>query len=295
MWSFTSTPGYLARNAATIAGSTYSPGVVLAPIRSDPCARPSRSASAWRAPSTADTARSANCSKTRPASVTATTRRRPRRKKSCLPSSPSSSLMCSESVGCDEWIFFAARLKLFSRATARKTSSCRKVISGFPYAQIPNFVLDPIAPPGVLQAQNQKGGRHDLPSLPVAEDRLRQLSVRLSGRSLLRCGGSTARHRALSRSHRSEIDEDHAHLRDSRPGRSRVRSPAARRRDRSASDLSQVGARGVPSPRRRRRGAPRARQRGALDPSHARTHTGQHVDPGHGQDAGPGALVRPDG
>jgi hypothetical protein len=41
--------------------------------------------------------------------------------------------MCSESVGWDEWIFFAAKLKLFSLATARKTSSCRSVISGFPY------------------------------------------------------------------------------------------------------------------------------------------------------------------
>src|SRR5215471_13498431 len=247
MWSFTSTPGYLARNAATIAGSTYSPGVVLAPIKSDPCARPSRSASACRAPSTAETARAANSSKTRPASVAVTTRRRPLRKKSGLPSSLSSSLMCSESVGCDEWIFFAARLKLFSRATARKTSSWRSVI-GFTYAQIPNFVLDPIAPLGVLQAQTRKEAPHDLPSLPVAEDRLRQLSVRLSGRSLLRCGGSTARHRALSRSRRSEIDEDHAHLGDARSGRPRVGRSAPRGGDRLPGDLSQVRAGGVRSP-----------------------------------------------
>jgi len=27
-----------------------------------------------------------------------------------------SSLICSESVGCDEWIFFAARLRLFFRS-----------------------------------------------------------------------------------------------------------------------------------------------------------------------------------
>src|SRR5206468_11800178 len=100
--------------------------------------------------------------------------------------------MCSESVGWDEWILFAARLKLFSLATARKTSSCRSVISGFPYAQNPKIVLDPIAPSGVRQAQNLKGGPHDFSSLPVAEDRLCQLPVWLSWRSVLRCGGSTA-------------------------------------------------------------------------------------------------------
>src|SRR5439155_21929167 len=101
-------------------------------------------------------------------------------------------MTCSESVGCDEWIFFAARLKLFSRATARNTSSWRNVISGFPYALNPKFVLDPIAQAGVSQAQNLKGGRYDLPPLPVTEDGLRQLPVWLRGRRLLRCGGSTA-------------------------------------------------------------------------------------------------------
>src|SRR5690349_3569111 len=45
---------------------------------------------------------------------------------------------------------------------------------------------------------------HDLPPVPRSEDRLRELSVRLRRRSCLRCGGSTARHRALHRSGRPE-------------------------------------------------------------------------------------------
>src|SRR5712691_9232222 len=176
---------------------------------------------------------------------------RPRRKKSFFPSSPSSSPMCSESVGCDEWILFAARLKLFSRATARNTSSWRSVISGFPYSQNPNYVLDPIAPTGVLQLQTPKGGPHDLSPLSVPEDRLRQLPVRLRGRRRLRCGGSTARDRALPRGGRAEVHADHPHLRNTCPGRSPFWRPPSCRRDRSTSALPPIRPSRIPSCRRR--------------------------------------------
>src|SRR3989442_10946488 len=202
---------------------------------------------------------------------------RPRRKKSFFPSSPSSSPMCSESVGCDEWILFAARLKLFSRATARNTSSWRSVISGFPYSQNPNYVLDPIAPTGVLQLQTPKGGPHDLSPLSVPEDRLRQLPVRLRGRRRLRCGGSTARDRALPRGGRAEVHADHAHLRDACPGRSPFRGPSSRGCDGSPRPLPSVRAGQVPSCRDRGWLGPRSGERAPLDPPHARAYARQRL------------------
>src|SRR5262249_32614434 len=58
---------------------------------------------------------------------------------------------------------------------------------------------------------------NDLPSLPLAQDWLRQLPARLKRRSQLRCGGSTARHRAVPRRGIAEEHADHAHFRDPRP------------------------------------------------------------------------------
>src|SRR6267378_4853111 len=63
---------------------------------------------------------------------------------------------------------------------------------------------------------------HDLPSFPLAQDRLRELRARLKRCSQLRCGGSTARHRAVPRRRRPEEHADQPHHRDARPGRSRV-------------------------------------------------------------------------
>src|SRR5258708_39982814 len=55
---------------------------------------------------------------------------------------------------------------------------------------------------------------HDLPPFPLAQDRLRELRARLKRRSQLRCGGSTARHRALSRSSGAEEHAGQSHHRD---------------------------------------------------------------------------------
>src|SRR6266436_5826380 len=49
---------------------------------------------------------------------------------------------------------------------------------------------------------------HDLPPFPLAQDRLRQLPAWLKRRSQLRCGGSTARHRAVPRRRRPEEHAD---------------------------------------------------------------------------------------
>src|SRR5438874_11591110 len=81
---------------------------------------------------------------------------------------------------------------------------------------------------------------HDLPSFPLAQDRLRELRARLKRRSQLRCGGSTARRRAVPRGGGSEEHAGQSHHRDPRAGRSRLGRPAARRSDRGA-DLHAPG------------------------------------------------------
>src|SRR6266496_2127312 len=48
------------------------------------------------------------------------------------------------------------------------------------------------------------GPLHDLPTVSLSQNRLRQLPLRLRGRSQLRCGGSTARDRVLRRGGRRE-------------------------------------------------------------------------------------------
>src|SRR5947209_3590820 len=59
---------------------------------------------------------------------------------------------------------------------------------------------------------------HDLPPFPLAQDRLRELRARLKRRSQLRCGGSTARHRAVSRGRRAKEHANQPHHRDPRAG-----------------------------------------------------------------------------
>src|SRR5205814_4398968 len=68
---------------------------------------------------------------------------------------------------------------------------------------------------------------HDLPSFPLAQDRLRELRARLKRRSQLRCGGSTARHRAVSRGGGAKEHAGQPHHRDPRAGRSRLGRPPA--------------------------------------------------------------------
>src|SRR5215510_4321512 len=55
---------------------------------------------------------------------------------------------------------------------------------------------------------------NDFSAVPLAQDRVRELPARLKRRSQLRCGGSTARHRAVPRGGRAEEHADHAHFRD---------------------------------------------------------------------------------
>ncbi|MBM3219334.1 MAG: PLP-dependent transferase [Candidatus Rokubacteria bacterium] len=97
------------------------PGVVLAPTRSVPCARPSSSDTACRASPTEATMCAACGAKARPASVRVT--RRPARSKSFAPISRSSSWMCSDRVGCESGMRAAALavlagVRVFTRGTS---------------------------------------------------------------------------------------------------------------------------------------------------------------------------------
>src|SRR5207249_8566519 len=84
--------------------------------------------------------------------------------------------------------------------------------------------------------------RHDFPSFPLAQDRVRELRARLKWRSQLRCGGSTARHRAVSRGGGAKEHAGQPHHRDPRAGRSRLGRPPTRRSHRCA-DLHPPGRR----------------------------------------------------
>src|SRR5262249_34264144 len=98
---------------------------------------------------------------------------------------------------------------------------------------------------------------NDFPSLPLAEDRLRQPPARLKRRSQLRCGGSTARHRAVSGRGRAEEHAHHAHFRDARPGRPRLGSPPPGDGDRRAHPHASGGRRALSVRAAGRRGTAR--------------------------------------
>ncbi len=89
--------GYLPLKWPMIAGSTYSPGMVLAPTSSSPLMRPLKPSMAWRASRERVSIRWAYERSSWPARVTEAPR--PSRSRRRTPSSSSSVLMCSDTVG----------------------------------------------------------------------------------------------------------------------------------------------------------------------------------------------------
>jgi hypothetical protein len=114
--------GNFALNPPIMGGRMYSPGMVLAPIRSSPLILPRKPFIAWRASRDSASKRSAWESKSRPAGVAAAPR--PSRSRSRKPNSSSSARMCSETVGWVRDRASAAREKDPSSATFAKISSC---------------------------------------------------------------------------------------------------------------------------------------------------------------------------
>ena len=101
------------------------PGVVLAPMTSEPRLSPLRSATASRALARDAKSRRECSSRIRPASVRAIFR--PKRSNRRVPSSRSISATCWERAGWLRCMASAAARKLPALATARNTSNCRKL------------------------------------------------------------------------------------------------------------------------------------------------------------------------
>src|SRR5262245_963447 len=136
---------------------------------------------------------------------------------------------------------------------------------------------------------------NDFPSVPLAQDRLRQLPARLKRRSQLRCGGSTARHRAVPRGGRAEEHADHAHFRDARPGGSCLGSSASGADDWGEDSDAPGGRRAFWLRAASGRGGARGRKRQGHRPGHTWPYTGQRVANRHRSLACEGTVVRADG